>query len=120
MLSSKEFHEIDTKFIEEQNKTMHKKGDEYTMGEDNRMFNFDVASSILTQWLRIKIAAGVDRVSPEEAAWIFALKHEVSIMQMLAEQQSVSAAVKAEKFGDKAIYNRLTYGQIVGNPTLNL
>lgn len=81
-----------------------KKAEEYAT-DDDRFHNFKVAAR-----------AGVEETSPEDALWGMALKHHVSVMDMIRDSKSgkaSSASMINEKIGDLINYLILLEGLLI-------
>jgi len=107
-MKAKDFEQIDNNFTETVKNTLHSKGNEYSTC-DNKMWNFKYVSKVLELWLEIKLHYGIGIVTEAEAAFILSLKHDASIVKLLALAEQVPASMLQEKFGDKHAYNSLTH-----------
>jgi len=105
-MNNKEFEKILNKRIESIKATLSKKGDEYSGNSKDRFYNF-------------KRAAQITGESPEQALWGMALKHLVSVIDIIekinGKKEYPSDNLLNEKFGDLINYIVLLEAMIKEN-----
>ncbi len=100
-LSRRDFDLLVEDQVKQIKKTLASKGDEYSPGQDDALHNFNVGM-LMTQ------ASGKAR-SREEVIWGMAMKHHISIMDMVlfdvdARPETITIEKINEKFGDMINY----------------
>ncbi|MGD1831013.1 MAG: hypothetical protein ACPKM1_15740 [Spirochaetaceae bacterium] len=88
-MDDKTFNSLVHRRILQIQSTLTTKGKEY--GQKDRLHNF-------------KVAARIDEVEPEVAAWGMAKKHLVSVMDMIEGRQIPTRSMIDEKVGDMINY----------------
>lgn len=111
-ITQEDFESINDKFTKDRLALMNGvKTSEYAAAK-KRFHNFNAAALMATPWLRNKTGDDNIEMTPVDMAYLFSLKHQVSIVDIVAGKQ-VSEEQLQEKFGDNANYNDIQHALAV-------
>ena len=99
-MKNKEFMELCARLENKSLEILEQKGKEYSP-DDDRFHNF-------------KAAGAAQSISPEQALWSMAMKHVISISDMVKEPNKFSQLQWIAKTGDLKNYLRLLEAMIIG------